>query len=116
MVEKVKEYVLAARVVGRSPLYIMFRHILPNSLNAVLVLATLDFAFAIVGEATLSFLGVGVPVTQPSLGTLIRRGYTFLFAGEWWIIIFPSLALALLVVSVNLIGDWLRDALNPKLR
>ncbi len=116
IVEKEKDYIAAARLIGRSPFAIMFRQVLPNVLNPVLVLATLDVAFAVMGEATLSFLGFGVPPTQPSLGTLIRNGYAFLFSGEWWIVIFPSLTLVILVVAVNIIGDWLRDALNPKLR
>jgi peptide/nickel transport system permease protein len=116
MVEKGKEYVQAARVIGISPLAIMRRHLLPNVLGPVLVIATINLATAIVTEATLSFLGVGVPVTQPSLGTLIRIGNDFLFAGEWWITIFPGAALVVMVLAVNLLGDWLRDALNPKLR
>lgn len=116
LVEKNKEYVQAARVIGRSPVAIMFSHVLPNVLGPVLVLATIHIATAIITEATLSFLGVGVPATQPSLGTLIRVGNDFLFSGEWWITVFPGLALIMLVLSVNLLGDWLRDALNPKLR
>jgi peptide/nickel transport system permease protein len=116
MVERGKEYVQAARVIGRHPLAIMLRHVLPNVMGPVLVIATINLALAIITEATLSFLGVGVPPTQPSLGTLIRIGNDFLFSGEWWITIFPGLALVLLVLSVNLLGDWLRDALNPKLR
>jgi len=116
LVEKNKEYVQAARVIGRSRLAIMFSHVLPNVLGPVLVLATIHIATAIITEATLSFLGVGVPATQPSLGTLIRVGNDFLFSGEWWITLFPGLALIALVLSVNLLGDWLRDALNPKLR
>jgi peptide/nickel transport system permease protein len=116
LVEKNKEYVQAARVIGVSPPAIMFRHVLPNVLGPVLVLATVHIATAIITEATLSFLGVGVPPTSPSLGTLIRIGGEFLFSGEWWITIFPGTALVLLVLSVNLLGDWLRDALNPKLR
>ena len=116
MVEKNKEYVLAARVIGIRPVFIMPRHILPNVMGPVLVIGTIHLAVAIVTEATLSFLGVGVPVTQPSLGTLIRIGNDFLFSGEWWITIFPAITLAVLVLSVNLLGDWLRDALNPKLR
>ena len=116
MVERGKEYVQAARVIGRHPLAIMLRHILPNVMGPVLVIATINLALAIITEATLSFLGVGVPPTQPSLGTLIRVGNDFMFSGEWWITIFPGLALLLLVLSVNLLGDWLRDALNPKLR
>jgi peptide/nickel transport system permease protein len=116
MVEKEKEYVQAARVVGRNPLGIMRRHLLPNVLGPVLVLATINIATAIITEATLSFLGVGVPPTRPSLGTLIRIGNEFLYSGEWWITVFPGVALVTLVLSVNLLGDWLRDALNPKLR
>jgi len=116
LVEKNKEYVQAARVIGVAPLAIMFKHVMPNVLGPVLVLATVHIATAIITEATLSFLGVGVPPTTPSLGTLIRIGNEFLFSGEWWITIFPGIALVLLVLSVNLLGDWLRDALNPKLR
>ena len=116
LVEKNKEYVAAARVIGIHPFKIMLRHILPNVLGPVLVIATIGLALAIIAEATLSFLGVGVPPTTPSLGTLIRIGNNFLFSGEWWITLFPSLALVILVLSVNLLGDWLRDALNPKLR
>jgi peptide/nickel transport system permease protein len=115
LVEKNREYVLAARVIGISSPVIMFRHVLPNVLGPVLVLATVHLATAIITEATLSFLGVGVPPTSPSLGTLIRVGNDFLFSGEWWITIFPGAALVLLVLSVNLLGDWLRDALNPRL-
>lgn len=115
MVEKNREYVLAAKVTGVSPIAIMFRHVLPNVTGPVLVLATVHLATAIITEATLSFLGVGVPPTAPSLGTLIRIGNDFLFSGEWWITIFPGLMLVLLVLSVNLLGDWLRDALNPRL-
>lgn len=116
LVEKGKEYVQAARVIGVAPPLIMLRHVLPNVLGPVLVLATVHIATAIITEATLSFLGVGVPPTTPSLGTLIRIGNEFLFSGEWWITIFPGAALVLLVLSVNLLGDWLRDALNPRLR
>jgi peptide/nickel transport system permease protein len=116
LVEKNKDYVQAARVIGIAPLAIMRRHLLPNVLGPVLVLATINIATAIVTEATLSFLGVGVPPTQPSLGTLIRVGNDFLFSGEWWITIFPGAALVLMVLAINLLGDWLRDALNPKLR
>jgi len=115
LVEKNREYVQAARVIGISSPVIMFRHVLPNVLGPILVLATVHLATAIITEATLSFLGVGVPPTSPSLGTLIRIGNDFLFSGEWWITIFPGLALVLLVLSVNLLGDWLRDALNPRL-
>ena len=115
LVEKNREYVQAARVIGISSPVIMFRHVLPNVLGPVLVLATVHLATAIITEATLSFLGVGVPPTSPSLGTLIRIGNDFLFSGEWWITIFPGAALVLLVQSVNLLGDWLRDALNPRL-
>ena len=116
LVEKNKEYVQAARVIGRHPLAILLHHVLPNVTGPVLVIATIHIATAIITEATLSFLGVGVPPTQPSLGTLIRIGNDYLFSGEWWITVFPGLALIVLVLSVNLLGDWLRDALNPKLR
>ena len=116
LVEKGKEYVQAARVIGIAPAVIMLRHVLPNVMGPVLVIATIHLAIAIITEATLSFLGVGVPATSPSLGTLIRVGNDFLFSGEWWITIFPGAALAILVLAVNLLGDWLRDALNPKLR
>ena len=116
LVEKNKEYVQAARVIGRRRATIMFRHVLPNVMGPVLVIATIGLAIAILTEATLSFLGVGAPPTRPSLGTLIRIGQDFLFAGEWWIVIFPGIALAILVLAVNLLGDWMRDALNPKLR
>jgi peptide/nickel transport system permease protein len=116
MVERNKEYVQAARVIGVAPSRVMFRHVLPNVLGPVLVLATIQIAGAIIIEATLSFLGVGVPPTSPSLGTLIRIGQDFLFSGEWWITVFPGLMLVLIALSVNLLGDWLRDALNPRLR
>lgn len=116
LVEKNKEYVQAARVIGRHPFAIMLRHVLPNAMGPVLVIATINIGIAIITEATLSFLGVGVPPTKPSLGTLIRVGNDFLFSGEWWITVFPGIALVVLVLSVNLLGDWLRDALNPKLR
>jgi peptide/nickel transport system permease protein len=116
LVERNKEYVQAARVTGVAPLRIMRRHVLPNVLGPVLVLATIQVATAIITEATLSFLGVGVPPTSPSLGTLIRVGNDFLFSGEWWITVFPGLMLVLIALSVNLLGDWLRDALNPRLR
>lgn len=116
LVEKNKEYVAAARMIGRSPWAIMIKHILPNALSPVLVIATISLALAIIAEATLSFLGVGAPPTQPSLGTLIRIGQGFLFSGEWWILFFPACTLLALALSVNLLGDWLRDALNPRLR
>ena len=116
LVEKNKEYVQAARVIGLGPATILRRHILPNVMGPVLVIATIHLAIAIITEATLSFLGVGVPPTTPSLGTLIRVGNDFLFSGEWWITIFPGTALVLIVLAINLLGDWLRDALNPKLR
>lgn len=115
-VEARKEYVQAARVIGRHPLAIMFQHVLPNVTGPVLVIATIHLATAITTEATLSFLGVGMPPTTPSLGTLIRVGNDYLFSGEWWITVFPGLALVMIVLSVNLLGDWLRDALNPRLR
>ena len=116
MVEKNKEYVQAARVMGRRPFAIMGEHVLPNVVGPVLVIATINLALAVIEEATLSFLGVGVPPTQPSLGTLIRVGQQFLFSGEWWILFFPALALIVLALAINLLGDWLRDALNPRLR
>ena len=116
MVERNKEYVQAARVTGVAPLRIMRRPVLPNVLGPVLVLATIQVATAIITEATLSFLGVGAPPTSPSLGTLIRIGNDYLFSGEWWITIFPGLMLIIIALSVNLLGDWLRDALNPRLR
>ena len=116
MVEKNRDYVLAARLIGLSHTRILFSHILPNVMGPVLVIATINLALAIITEATLSFLGVGLPPTQPSLGTLIRIGQNYLFSGEWWIVTFPSLTLAALVLAVNLLGDWLRDALNPRLK
>jgi peptide/nickel transport system permease protein len=116
LVERDKEYVQAARLIGIGSWKIMFQHILPNVLSPVLVLATINLALAIITEATLSFLGVGLPPTEPSLGTMIQIGNKYLFSGSWWMVVFPGLTLALLVVAVNLIGDWLRDALNPKLR
>jgi len=115
-VEKNKEYVQAARLFGIHPLAIMARHVLPNVLGPVLVIATIHIATAIITEATLSFLGVGVPPTEPSLGTLIRIGNDFLFSGEWWVTLFPGIALVVMVLAINLLGDWLRDALNPRLR
>jgi peptide/nickel transport system permease protein len=116
LVERNREYVQAARVIGRHPLAIMFTHVLPNALGPVLVLVTLHIGEAIITESILSFLGVGVPPTQPSLGTLIRIGNDFLFSGEWWITVFPGAALVILVLAINVLGDWLRDALNPRLR
>ncbi|WP_298291316.1 ABC transporter permease [uncultured Litoreibacter sp.] len=116
LVEKNKEYVQAAKLIGRKPYFIMLKHILPNVLSPVLVIATISLALAIIAEATLSFLGVGAPPTQPSLGTLIRIGQGYLYSGEWWILLFPSITLLALALAVNLLGDWLRDALNPKLR
>jgi peptide/nickel transport system permease protein len=116
LVEKNKEYVQAARVIGLPPLLIMVRHVLPNVTGPVLVIATINLGLAILTEATLSFLGVGLPSTQPSLGTLIRFGNDLLQSGDWWIALFPGVTLAILVLAVNLLGDWLRDALNPKLR
>lgn len=116
MVERDKEYILAARMIGVHPVKIVLGHLLPNVIGPVLVVATINLALAILTEATLSFLGVGLPPTQPSLGTLIRNGNDYLLSGEWWISIFPGVALAALILSVNLLGDWLRDALNPKLR
>jgi peptide/nickel transport system permease protein len=116
LVERNREYVQAARVTGVAPSRIMFRHVLPNVMGPVLVLATIQVATAIITEATLSFLGVGVPPTSPSLGTLIRVGNDYLFSGEWWITLFPGLMLIAIAMSINLLGDWLRDALNPKLQ
>lgn len=116
LVERGREYVLSARVIGVKPRVILYRHILPNVLGPVFVLGTLHVATAILTEATLSFLGVGVPPTTPSLGTLIRIGSDFLFSSEWWITIFPGAALVALILSVNLVGDWLRDAFNPTLQ
>lgn len=116
LVERNKEYVQAAKLIGRKPIGIMIKHILPNTLGPVLVIATISLALAIIAEATLSFLGVGAPPTQPSLGTLIRVGQKFLFSGEYWILLYPAATLLALALSVNLLGDWLRDALNPKLK
>ena len=116
LVEMQKDYVLSARLIGIRPPVILFTHVLPNVIAPAMVILTINLAFAIILEATLSFLGVGLPPTQPSLGTLIRVGNNFLFSGEWWMAVFPSIVLAALVVAVNVIGDWLRDALNPKLR
>ncbi|HEY1452319.1 MAG TPA: ABC transporter permease [Roseiarcus sp.] len=116
MVEKNRDYVLAARLIGISHARILLSHILPNVMGPVMVIATINLALAIITEATLSFLGVGLPPTEPSLGTLIRIGQNYLFSGEWWIVAFPSLTLAALVLAVNLLGDWLRDALNPRLK
>jgi peptide/nickel transport system permease protein len=116
MVERGREYVMAARVIGLSSPRIVLTHILPNVIGPVLVIGTLNLGFAILSEATLSFLGVGLPPTEPSLGTLIRIGNDYLFSGEWWMAIFPGLALVLMLLSINLLGDWLRDALNPRLR
>jgi peptide/nickel transport system permease protein len=116
MVEKNKDYVAAAQLMGLPAPVIMLRHVLPNAMGPVLIIATINLALAIITEATLSFLGVGLPDTMPSLGTLIRIGNNYLFSGEWWIVAFPGIALAALILSINLLGDWLRDALNPKLR
>jgi peptide/nickel transport system permease protein len=116
MVEKNKDYVAAAQLIGLPAPVIMLRHVLPNTMGPILVIATINLALAIITEATLSFLGAGMPDTMPSLGTLIRIGNNYLFAGEWWIVAFPGIALATLILSINLLGDWLRDALNPKLR
>ena len=116
LVERGRDYVLAAQVIGLSAPRIMLRHILPNVLGPVVVIATINIGLSILDEATLSFLGVGLPPTQPSLGTLIRVGNDFLYSGEWWITIFPGVMLAALVLAINLLGDWLRDALNPRLR
>ena len=116
LVEKNKEYVLASKIIGLSHVVIMLRHILPNILRPILVIATIGLSQAIITESTLSFLGVGFPPTNPSLGTLIRFGNNFLFSGEWWITFFPAIFLVILALSINLLGDWMRDALNPKLK
>ena len=116
LVEKNKEYVQAARLIGLSKTAIMFKHVLPNVLSPVMVIATINLALAIITEATLSFLGVGLPPTEPSLGTMIQIGNKYLFSGSWWMVAFPGITLAVLVLAVNLLGDWLRDALNPRLR
>src|SRR6201996_401372 len=116
MVEKNRDYVAAAQLIGLPAPVIMLRHVLPNTMGPILVIATINLALAIITEATLSFLGAGMPDTMPSLGTLIRIGNNYLFSGEWWIVAFPGFALAALILSINLLGDWLRDALNPKLR
>ena len=116
LVEKNKEYISASRIIGLSNFLIMFKHILPNILRPVLVISTIGLALAIITESTLSFLGVGVPPTTPSLGTLIRFGNDFLFSGEWWITFFPVIFLVVLALSINLLGDWMRDTLNPKLK
>jgi peptide/nickel transport system permease protein len=116
LVERNKDYVMAARVIGVPAWRIMLNHVLPNVIGPVLVIGTLGLGLAVIAEATLSFLGVGLPPTQPSLGTLIRFGNDYLFSGQWWVTVFPGLALILLVLAINLLGDWLRDALNPKLR
>ena len=116
LVEKNKEYILASKIIGLSNFLIMFKHILPNILRPVLVIFTIGLALAIITESTLSFLGVGVPPTTPSLGTLIRFGNDFLFSGEWWITFFPAIFLVVLALSINLLGDWMRDTLNPKLK
>jgi peptide/nickel transport system permease protein len=115
MVEKHKDYVQAARLLQIPAMAIVVRHILLNVIEPVLVIATVGFGLAIITEATLSFLGVGMPASQPSLGTLVRTGNDFLFSGAWWMAIFPGAALLLLVMSVNLLGDWLRDVFNPRL-
>ena len=116
LVEKNKEYISASKIIGLSNILIMFKHILPNILRPILVIATIGLALAIITESTLSFLGVGIPPTTPSLGTLIRFGNNFLFSGEWWITFFPVIFLVVLALSINLLGDWMRDALNPKLK
>jgi peptide/nickel transport system permease protein len=116
LVERNKDYVMAARVIGVPSWRIMLSHVLPNVIGPVMVIGTLGLGNAIIAEATLSFLGVGLPSTQPSLGTLIRFGDDFLFSGQWWVTVFPGLALILMVLAINLLGDWLRDALNPRLR
>lgn len=116
LVERDQDYVAAARITGRSSVAIMFTHILPNVMGPVLVIATINLAIAIITEATLSFLGIGIPLTQPSLGTIIRNGNSYLQSGEWWIVVWPCLLLIIFVVAVNVLGDWMRDALNPRLK
>ncbi|WP_245579509.1 ABC transporter permease [Aliagarivorans taiwanensis] len=116
LLESGKEYVQAARVMGSSSARIMFKHILPNTISPVLVIGTLHIALAVLTEATLSFLGVGMPPNQPSLGTLINEGNQYLFSGQWWVVLFPAMVLVVLALCVNLVGDWIRDVLNPKLR
>lgn len=116
LVERNKDYVMAARIIGVPSWRIMLSHVMPNVIGPVLVIGTLGLGNAVISEATLSFLGVGLPPTQPSLGTLIRIGDDFLFSGQWWVTVFPGLTLVLLVLAINLLGDWLRDALNPRLR
>jgi peptide/nickel transport system permease protein len=115
LAEKKKEYVEAARVIGFSPKRIMWRHILPNTLSPILVISTVQVANAVMSEAALSFLGLGMPVTKPSLGSLINSGFEYIFSGSWWITLFPGFLLVLLILVINLLGDWLRDVLNPKL-
>jgi peptide/nickel transport system permease protein len=115
MAEKKKEYVEAARVIGLKPSRIMWRHILPNTMTPVLVISTVQVANAIMSEAALSFIGLGMPVSQPSLGSLIKAGFDYIFSGSWWITLFPGIALVVLILSINLLGDWVRDFLNPKL-
>ena len=116
MVEASKDYVRAAKVIGLPSSRIIRRHILPNVMSPVMVIATINLAAAVLTEATLSFLGVGMPPTYPSLGTLIRIGNEFVFSGEWWIAVLPAMVLVILVLGVNVVGDWLRDRFNPKLR
>ncbi len=115
MAEKKKEYVEAARVIGLPPTRIMLRHILPNTMTPVMVISTVQVANAIMSEAALSFIGLGMPVSQPSLGSLIKSGFDYIFSGSWWITLFPGIALVVLILSINLLGDWVRDFLNPKL-
>jgi len=115
LAEKKKEYVDAARVIGLSPMKIIYRHILPNTVSPLLVISTVQVANAIITEAALSFLGLGMPVTKPSLGSLIRNGFEFIFSGSWWITAFPAIVLVVLILAINLLGDWLRDVLNPKI-
>nr|WP_245432838.1 ABC transporter permease [Mesorhizobium loti] len=116
LVERDQDYVAAARITGRSSVAIMFTHILPNVMGPVLVIATINLAIAIITEATLSFLGIGIPLTQPSLGTIIRNGNSYLQSGEWWIVVWPCLLLIVFVIAINVLGDWMRDALNPRLK
>lgn len=113
--EKNKEYVEAARVIGINRWIIMYRHVLPNTMTPVLVISTIQVAEAIMSEAALSFLGLGMPITRPSLGSLIQMGFEYIFSGSWWITFFPGILLVIVILVILLLGDWLRDVLNPKL-
>ena len=112
---KKQEYVDAARIIGLHPFVIIYRHILPNTFSPLLVISTVQVANAIITEASLSFLGLGMPVTKPSLGSLIQNGFHYVFSGSWWITMLPAIVLVILILAINLLGDWLRDVLNPKI-